>query len=233
MISRRGSILNDLAAFFFMVAFCWIQFGGIYHSATKHSSVDLILALTVPPFAWYRSIEFFWHDDFAHINWDQRVKGDIKAIVEIVNNEIESKNMLDNANNKEFLHNRIKTYPAIQKDRIEQAVIGFMNYHLQFAKEMCSIAKMTAKENYSVWTESNEMKKQRSLFAAYYTDSEMQMVQETLEKEVKKFQKALKEEQISTEKIQEIEKNFGDLERVHKEKYQECFKSIFDKEISL
>lgn len=40
----------------------WLQLGGLYHSATAHSGIDLAVAFFVPPWAWYRSVEYFWHD---------------------------------------------------------------------------------------------------------------------------------------------------------------------------
>lgn len=46
-----------------MLVFGWLELGGLYHSASAHSGADFALAFFVPPFAWYRSVEFFWHED--------------------------------------------------------------------------------------------------------------------------------------------------------------------------
>lgn len=52
-----------IAEFALLAALIWGEFGGLYHSFTKHGGGDTALAFLVPPFAFYRSIEFFWHDD--------------------------------------------------------------------------------------------------------------------------------------------------------------------------
>ncbi|MBN2681756.1 MAG: hypothetical protein JXR58_04560 [Bacteroidales bacterium] len=36
---------------------------GIIHSYNKHSKSDLIATIFIPPWAWYRSVEMWWHED--------------------------------------------------------------------------------------------------------------------------------------------------------------------------
>lgn len=44
-----------------------------------HSAVDGVDAIFVPPYAWYRLIEFFWHGDYAGVNWEKVLKNDLKS----------------------------------------------------------------------------------------------------------------------------------------------------------
>jgi hypothetical protein len=43
------------------LAFGWVELGGIVHAFKDHSVGDGFAAVVVPPWAWYRSVEFFWH----------------------------------------------------------------------------------------------------------------------------------------------------------------------------
>jgi hypothetical protein len=46
-----------------ILALVWGEFAGVYHAARSHGMGDAAIAFFVPPYAWYRSIEYFWHDD--------------------------------------------------------------------------------------------------------------------------------------------------------------------------
>ena len=93
-LKRRDKLsvrCNIMAKFFenftitlLYLAMAWLEFGGIWHAADKHSTNDTLVAIFVPPYAWYRSIEFFWHDDFANVDWEKRLVGDMETCVYIL-----------------------------------------------------------------------------------------------------------------------------------------------------
>lgn len=56
-------VISGLLTFLLYVAFTWGELGGIVHAFTHHGTGDGFAAVFVPPWAWYRSIEFFWHQD--------------------------------------------------------------------------------------------------------------------------------------------------------------------------
>lgn len=47
---------------FLIALLVWGEVGGVYHAVKHHS--DGVMALFVPPVAWYRSIEMFFHQDY-------------------------------------------------------------------------------------------------------------------------------------------------------------------------
>lgn len=61
-MSRFASQLSGLVTVAFFVFITWGELGGLYHSAKGHGPGDFVVSLVFPPWSWYRSVEFFWHD---------------------------------------------------------------------------------------------------------------------------------------------------------------------------
>ncbi|MBU1124121.1 hypothetical protein KJ652_06075 [Patescibacteria group bacterium] len=58
-----SELLDGIIGWILIIAIIWVEFGGIYHSFSKHGITNGIIATAVPPVSWYRSIEFFFHKD--------------------------------------------------------------------------------------------------------------------------------------------------------------------------
>lgn len=59
-MSNRGR--TGIGSLLLLLIFGWLELGGLVHSASAHSGADFAVAFFVPPWAWYRSVEFFWHE---------------------------------------------------------------------------------------------------------------------------------------------------------------------------
>ncbi len=53
--------ITAILSIFLSIAFCWASFGGIYHAFKGHGTADGFIAVFIPPYSWYRSMEFFFH----------------------------------------------------------------------------------------------------------------------------------------------------------------------------
>ena len=111
------------------IALTWGEIGGIYHSVTKHSTGDVIVTLAIPPFAWYRSLEFFWHDDFAGVDWNKRIKNDIKVCIYFLSNMgSDEANLYKLSDDIERFSKRIDEYPEKKKAYLKNASKIYINY---------------------------------------------------------------------------------------------------------
>ncbi len=79
---RFKNIFANVVQGLFILLVIWGETVGIYHAAKKHN--EFWLATTIPPVAWYRSIEIFWHNDFAGINWDKENRSMAKIVKNIL-----------------------------------------------------------------------------------------------------------------------------------------------------
>jgi hypothetical protein len=73
-----GIVAGSILAICFSLFFIWIQFGGVYHAFKHHGVGDGFVSVFVPPFAWYRSIEFFFHSS-PSAEWPSELVGEWKA----------------------------------------------------------------------------------------------------------------------------------------------------------
>jgi hypothetical protein len=55
-----GTVGVAIVTIIFVLAGLWLEFGGIYHAFAHCSTGDGLIAVFVPPYAWYRSVEFFF-----------------------------------------------------------------------------------------------------------------------------------------------------------------------------
>lgn len=110
-----GTIVGTILVGLFYVFCAYAEFGGIYHAWKKHN--DAVLALFIPPLAWYRAGEAFWHNDFAGVNWEIKLKEDAKACIYFLKASSEqSTNPHEFNKGIEMFSKEINIYP---KDKLE------------------------------------------------------------------------------------------------------------------
>lgn len=61
MSNRASELLGNLLSLIIWSVVVWGELVGNVHAFRQHGVRDGLAALFVPPFAWYRGIEFFWH----------------------------------------------------------------------------------------------------------------------------------------------------------------------------
>jgi len=60
-------LLGSLLGILVLIAGLYLEFFGIYHSFSRHGVKDGLISVFIPPYGWYRAIEYWWHDDYAGI----------------------------------------------------------------------------------------------------------------------------------------------------------------------
>lgn len=64
----------------FFAGILYLQFGGIYHSFKRHGLADGVATVCIPPWAWYRAVETFWHE----AEWEEEYELNSKSIAIII-----------------------------------------------------------------------------------------------------------------------------------------------------
>lgn len=67
--------LGTVAAWSAGIVFFYIQFGGIYMAFSRHGIGEGVVALLVPPFAWYRAISPLWDKPYWLQEADDKIEG--------------------------------------------------------------------------------------------------------------------------------------------------------------
>lgn len=112
---------------------------GMYHSCSKHDEPDM---LRYSPFSLYRGIEFFWHNDFAGVNWDERLKENGKASVFFLYTSLkESTNPHELNKNIEVFSKDIKNYPKDKLDLLKTVSKTYIGYEKTFGEDLLNAVK--------------------------------------------------------------------------------------------
>lgn len=83
LLVKKYSLMEKIKNF--LIPVCWIlgiglTILGYWHVNKKHSDRELSICEWMFPVATYHGLEYFWHDDFAGVDWNARNQRDMKMI---------------------------------------------------------------------------------------------------------------------------------------------------------
>jgi hypothetical protein len=111
-----------------------LMLNGCVHSCSKHKDDPAWLANT--PAAAYRGAEFFWHDDFAGVDWTQRINNDIATTIELMGAST-TDHQIDNTKKQiEDFSKKIAAYPSDKKKLIQRGVDMFLIFQKHMATDL-------------------------------------------------------------------------------------------------
>ena len=61
----------------------WGEFGGLYHTYTRHRE-QFWLTVAIPPVSWYRSIEMFWDKEYSGKRWEKTQFADAQMLAHLL-----------------------------------------------------------------------------------------------------------------------------------------------------
>lgn len=106
-----------------LAIFLWLQFGGLYHAFSRHPNGDGIAAVLIPPWAWYRSIEYFWHDWHSESEWTKILSDDAWAIIALASaDRNEPQFAVERPKLIESMRSRVRHYPTKRKERLRTII---------------------------------------------------------------------------------------------------------------
>jgi len=118
------------------ILFLYGEIAGIIHSVKKHSVNDTIAAVSIPPWAWWRSIEMWWHEDENKVNLEKQLSNDMKICIQFL---IES---TDSSNNETLLDvfskeisKRIEKYPSDKREFLSTGTRIYIEYFSSINKD--------------------------------------------------------------------------------------------------
>lgn len=150
---------SDIAQGIFYFLFMGLWINGCIHSASKHKGDSFILSET--PIAIYRGVEFFWHDDFAGVNWEERVKDDVGTTIDLMSSSTTASYNIDNVKQQiNDFSQKISTYPKNRKIEIEKGVKQYLRFGKVLTTDLVNYVNTFDPNNpYTEYTLSDETKK--------------------------------------------------------------------------
>jgi len=84
---------------------------GILHSARHHTTKDTIVSIFMPPWAWWRSIEMYWHEDSDNSNEVLDLSNDLNDCLVLIEMSLNDSELEEFKKEYEIIHKRIRNYP--------------------------------------------------------------------------------------------------------------------------
>jgi hypothetical protein len=228
LMGKVTGCLPSILGMFLYIFFFYGEIAGIMHSAKKHSTGDVIAAISIPPWAWYRSIEMFWHNDFADVDWDKRLKSDIESSVYLLSQAgAKDADVYKINEDIEKFSNKISKYP---KDKRQFLINGSRKY-ISFSNLMVDdmglvIIKYykTGKANLAL--SAKTMSAEQELINKYNLKDFMEPLQKGLSEIVKKMNEDTLAN-YSDEEIEDLIVKKQEQLNVSKEQVEMDFKRTF------
>lgn len=129
----KSTLTNSVVILFYvLLTSAWIN--GCFHSFKKHRDDPQWLQQT--PLVMYRGVEYFWHDDFADVDWNERIKNDAATVIALIDQSSQSQNIDDTKMQIENFSKKISAYPRDKIERLKIAGIRFIKYLEYMASDM-------------------------------------------------------------------------------------------------
>lgn len=214
MKNKTLSVFSSILTVLFYGLFIYAEIVGVYHSFKKH---DGWLSIYLPPVAWYHAAEIWWHDDFADVDWNKRIKTDTRIATFLIDKISTNQEDAESIEQLDKFINEIENYPADKQEKIRNNVKLYFLYLKSMTNDIANISngeiKLSAETNY---------------FSKELANCDLGDKVDLLEKEMQTFTK-----QLGTRSLTDEEKgSYIEQIQAHLTKFSVAYKRIFKTEIN-
>ena len=135
-MKKLKEFLGDFLAVLFWILLIYCEVFGIIHSARKHSGGDVLVAIALPPWAAYRSIEMWFHNDFSGVNWNKRLLSDSRTSIYFLSHAASQYDQFQINKEIEEFSAKIEKYPKDKKDYLQKVSIKFIEYLKSYTSDI-------------------------------------------------------------------------------------------------
>ncbi len=207
---------------------------GVVHSFKKHGVVDGIIATTLFPWALYRGIEFWWHDDYADVNWDKRLTNDVQTCIYFIssaNDDNVDKYQINE--NIEKFSDKIKDYPKEYKQFLRDATKKYILYSNSISIDLLySLKEYTNTGTYDLKKSKETINLETELYN-YKLKDDIDMLKEVIEEINQDMKNNLSNDSTGEyiDKIILMEESMNYQIEIQQKEYKRIFKNIFNEEL--
>lgn len=204
---------------------------GDYHSCTKHKDDSELITYT--PLAIYRGVEFFWHNDFAGVNWEERLKEDGKSCIHFLNQAIDkSINPHELNKNIEIFSKDINKYPKDKLEILKTVSKFFIEYSMTFYINVQKAMKYYFNNREINLSYSGEILTIESKLKKYLPQEYFEQIRNTMEESYKQIKESFPklddlDETDKNDRLNTIENGVNLL----KLKFDSAYKKIFNEDM--
>lgn len=211
----------------------WI--GGCIHSCKKHK--DDPVWLQQSPLAAYRGVEYFWHDDFADVNWNKRLANDLRTCVYFVNEGTAKEGNIYQVNEGiEEFSKKISEYPKDKKDYLKTGLMDYFKFNMFSSADLINSMDTYYETGIlNLHNSQNTINYKDRLIQKYELGDIVGTSDSIINLMIDKANKDAKENHLNDDEIEKAKYNFKyQMEAANsklKAKFKSIYKNIFNEEI--
>lgn len=113
--------------------FAFLEVSGVYHAAVDHGSGDAAIAFFIPPYAWYRSIESYYHQSELDNFTNQELSYDMEFCVYYLNEGISGASEPEEIQLGAIRYSQtISRYSEEKRQKLKTTVDSYISYQIAF-----------------------------------------------------------------------------------------------------
>ena len=207
---------------------------GVVHSFKKHGVADGLIGTALFPWAMYRGVEFWWHDDYGNVNWDKRLSNDMQTCVyfiALVNNKSADKYQINE--NLEKFSEKIKDYPSDKRQYLLDGTKKYILYSNSLNSDfLTSLNDYKNNGNFNLIT-SDATKKLETELSNFKLKEDIEVSLKGIEELNKQIQDNFPSDTtlIDYEKIKDMETTMNLTMEIQQKEFRRIFKSLFNEEL--
>jgi hypothetical protein len=129
----NGSPVKKIIIVIIWIVIAYGEATGIIHSLNKHKKDDGLYAVILPPLAWYRSAEVWWHNNEDYIDWKEQLKTDARDCL-ILFTQYGKANTWEITKAVSDIKTRLNKYPHDKSDYVKSFCKDYIIYY-DFARK--------------------------------------------------------------------------------------------------
>lgn len=207
---------------------------GVVHSFKKHGVADGFFGTVLFPWAMYRGVEFWWHDDFENVNWDKRLSNDIQTciyFIAITNDKSADKFQINE--NIEKFSEKIKDYPKDKRQYLIDGTKNYILYSYSLTNDFLnSLSEYKKNGNFNL-TSSDESIKLETELLNFKLDEDIKLCKKGIVELNNQMKENLPSDKtlIDHERIKDIETTMNIEMEIRIKEIRRIYKSLFNEEL--
>jgi len=230
-MSKFKDIVGGAFVILIYAFFIYGEIFGIVHSVRKHSTGDIIASIAIPPWAWWRSVEMWWHNDYAKIDWDKRLSNDMQICVYFINQGLSAEvNTFELNNNIEEFSGKINKYP---QDKFKFLMAGtryFIEYSNSIANDFLNSLNKYNETGSFNWEQSEKSIQLETTLANFKLGEDVQHSKRAMTETIKQLEANLPL-LIDIEKMDSLKNAFRLAIESQQKHFRRTFKNLFNEEL--
>lgn len=220
---------------FLIFIICIGDYGiGVVHSFKKHGVADGLIGVVAFPWAMYRGIEFWWHDDHADVNWDKRLPNDMQTCIYfLLQTSNEDVNILELNEDLERFAAQVNKYPADKKQFLMDGTRKYIEYGNSVQNDfVASLNEYLVGGNFE-WITSQQTAQLENDFKTFKLEEDIELIKKGFDEVKKEIIKSLTVDsaEIDDDSIKDFEARMNLLMEIQQKAFRRIFTNIFDEEL--